>query len=485
MKQHMSRRGMLRLSGAALIGVVAAACGATPTATPVPVPPTATKPAAAPTAAAAQPTAAPVAPTAAASKPAAAAATPTVVARKPVTLTIWTDPWGGQDMWKPIFAEAKEKLNITIDFTMTPYNDLQAKYFTAFAGGTAPDLMQGHPIFVPTFSVRKAIVDFTPYIEREKYDLNRFFPAALSTLAYLGRQYGLPGQYVFQVIYYNRKLMRDAGLTEPYDLWKQDKWTTDAYIEYANQLARGEGATQIYSTAEPAKTTRLQVSWLNMYGGAVYSDDLKKVVVNSPEALKGWELIADHVRKKWSPAIAGREGNYNATMEPLYNGNRLALFGNNRGFLNVIDAKIDTSMVPYPKGPTGQFSTRGIGQGFIASSKTQNPDACWEWLKFQAVRAYEVGLKAGATNPMYVGDFDTEMWKTALKPWEKNDVYVYSAAGARPDRLPPGFSEQDSIAEAAYDEVALGKKATVKEAMDPAAQKMQASLDNYYKQYGG
>jgi ABC-type glycerol-3-phosphate transport system substrate-binding protein len=473
----LSRRQFLRGAGLGSSALLIAACSQP---APAPAPAAKVEPTKAPAAPA--PTQAP-----AATKAPEPTKAPAVVAspapKAAVTLELWCDIWGGVDMWKPIFAEAKEKLNITVNLTPSPFSDLETKFFTAFAGGTAPDLTQGHPMFVPTYAVRKAIIDLTPYIEKENYNLKRFFPASLATLAYMGRQYGLPGQYVANIIYYNKKLFKDAGLTEPYDLWKQNKWTIETFVDQCNKIAKGEGATQIYACSEPPKTIRIQVSHLNMFGGAFYSPDLKKCIGNTPEALQGWDVIADHVRKKWSPATAGRDQNYQVVMPPLFNGNRLAMYYNHRGFLTSIDKAIDCGMVPNPQGPKG-FSARGIGQGFIICSKTKFPDACWEWMKWQAVRAYEVGIEFGATQPMYDGDFESERWKKALLPWEKNDVYAYAAQYARPDALAPGFNEQDAITQAAYDEIALGKK-SAKEAMDPAVAKVQQSMDDYYKKYGG
>jgi peptide/nickel transport system substrate-binding protein len=64
MSKNLNRRQFLTIGGTVAAASVLAACGATPTATPTKVPPTATKAPAAPTAAPAAPTAAPAAPTA-------------------------------------------------------------------------------------------------------------------------------------------------------------------------------------------------------------------------------------------------------------------------------------------------------------------------------------------------------------------------------------------------------------------------------------
>ena len=48
-------------------------------------------------------------------------------------------------------------------------------------------------------------------------------------------------------IMYNKSMMQNAGLTEPWELYKQGKWTTDVLIDYAKKLTQVKnGVTQVY-----------------------------------------------------------------------------------------------------------------------------------------------------------------------------------------------------------------------------------------------
>lgn len=100
MRTRLNRREFLHLAGAVTGATVLAACGGTPTATPVP--PTATKAPAAPTAAPAAPTAAPAAPTAtkAPAAPTAAPAAPTATKAPAPTATTAPTAAGTTDTYK-------------------------------------------------------------------------------------------------------------------------------------------------------------------------------------------------------------------------------------------------------------------------------------------------------------------------------------------------------------------------------------------------
>ena len=416
--------------------------------------------------------------------PAAAAATAVPVAAAPpakvdITLDAVTDLTGKPEMWAEMFNELKEKTGVTINVNKIPFSEVETKMLTAVAGGVQPDLTMGHPMLNSTFGFKQLLVDMTPYIEKEKYDLTTLFPGAVKALSYGGKTYGLPYSFNVLLYYYNKKTIVAAGMEDPYEVWKAGKWNFETFVKYGDDISRGEGKDQIFSITEPPKTSRVQLSMLRGFGGEIWTEDLKKVVIDSPESLEGWEFMADHVRKGWSPAAAGRDQQYQPTMTPLFNNNQLAIYLNNRGFTSSFDLKlIDPGMIPYPLWPNGKSITRCVGEGLTAMVGTEYADAIWECNKFWSTRGHEILLAGGGSAPNGPGPLASADWQKALAPWEKNDVYLEAFDSGIPDNLPPGFGEQDKICQSFYDEVALGKR-SAKEAMGDARVKMQEVLNEY------
>ncbi|MDA1330603.1 MAG: extracellular solute-binding protein [Chloroflexi bacterium] len=430
--------------------------------------------------------AAPAAPEAAAATavPAAAAATAVPVAAAPpakvdITLDAVTDLTGNPEMWDEFFAELKEKTGVTINVNKIPFSEVEPKMLTSVAGGIQPDLTMGHPMLNSTFGFKGLLVDMNPYIEKEKYDTSGLFPGAFSSLSYGGKTYGLPYSFNALLYYYNKKTIVAAGMEDPYEVFKAGKWNFETFVKYGDDISRGEGTDQIFSITEPPKTSRVQLSMLRGYGGEIWTEDLKTVVIDSKESLLGWEFIADHVRKGWSPAAAGRDQQYQPTMTPLFNNNQLAIYLNIRSFTSAFDLNLlDPGMVPYPTWPNGKDITRCVGEGLTALVGTEYADAIWECNKWWSTRGHEILLAGGGSVPNGPGPLASDNWKKALAPWEKNDVYEAAFASGIPDNLPPAFGEQDKICQSFYDEVALGRR-SAKEAMGDARVKMQEVLNEY------
>ncbi len=399
--------------------------------------------------------------------------------KEEITLEAWTDLTGDPEMWAQVWAELKEATGVTMNVTTTPFSDVETKVLTSVAGGQPPNLTMGHPMMTSTFGYKKLLVDFNPYIEKEQYDLSGFFPGAVKALSYGGKTYGLPWSYNFLLYYYNKHVIEAAGLEDPYEVWKAGNWNLDTFIKYGDEIAQGEGDSQVFSITEPPHTARVQLSFLRGFGGEIWSEDLKQVVINSPESLQGWDFLADHIRKDWSPAAAGRDQNYQTTMTPLFNNGRIALYLNIRSFSSTFDLNlIDPGMVPYPVWPVGKSITRSVGEGMVALEGTEHVDAIWECNKFWSTRGHQILLENLGSNPSGPAGLDSDVWVKALQPWEKNDVYKFAAETGIPDNLPPGFNEQDKICQAFYDEIALGKR-SAQEAMTDAQMKMQEVLDEY------
>lgn len=56
---------------------------------------------------------------------------------------------------------------------------------------------------------------------------------------------------------YNMEMIENAGLEDPYDLWKRGEWTWDVFLDYAQKLTTGEGTDKVYGfTSEEASGDR-------------------------------------------------------------------------------------------------------------------------------------------------------------------------------------------------------------------------------------
>jgi multiple sugar transport system substrate-binding protein len=392
------------------------------------------------------------------------------------TLSLWYDTWGPEELWTTLWKETEETVGVKLDVSIVPFDDHETKVLTSLAAGLGPDIQYTHPMYTGTFANQGITLPLNPFIEAEKYDLSKFFPDAIKCQSWGEEILGLPIEYPVNVYFYNKDLIAQAGLEDPVDLWKAGKWDCATLIDYATKLTKGEGDDSQFGLGEPHKTLRLQNPFIMGFGGQVWTDDFSKVVLNSPEALQAWDFIADHVRKGWSAKVAGRDSASNVTLTGLFNSGKLAIFSTHRGFLSSLNPDLNVGMVEYPVWPVGKSITRSIGDGFGGLKRTQYPEKVWQAVKYICERGMVMLVEAQSGAPTMPSYMESEDWTKSLLPWEINDVWLAAGSHAVADHLPPGFGEQDKIAQAYYDEVALGLK-SAQEAMDAAAAEMQVVLD--------
>lgn len=212
----MKRIPSVALALLVILSMVLVACGATPTATPVP--PTATKAPAAPTAttAVAAPTAttAPAAPTATkaavptAAPTAAPVATATAAAPKvtaPFTLWhSWTDANELALLNGAVDAFKKANPGVTVNLLAVPFDQLKNKYTTEASTGGGPDLLIGPKDWIGELAKAKLVADVDTVGKDILADLN---PAAVNANKFQGKVWAFPESTEAMALWYNKKLV--------------------------------------------------------------------------------------------------------------------------------------------------------------------------------------------------------------------------------------------------------------------------------------
>jgi len=152
---------------------------------------------------------------------------------KPVELTIW----GGYpelDPWYKKMAEdyKKEHPNVTINIASFPLRDFEKKVAAGLPSSSAADIVSLNPVialrFVQGGMLKKAPDDLSKMVT------SGIYPELISDRAQVDKTvYGIPHQLGKGVIYYNTKMFKEAGLTEP-------PKTFDQFLEYAQKLAKSD-----------------------------------------------------------------------------------------------------------------------------------------------------------------------------------------------------------------------------------------------------
>ena len=101
--------------------------------------------------------------------------------------------------------------NLKVVLHLTPPNDDTSQLATAIRAGSVPDVVGLNDIDVPTFSHEHALMDLTPYVNALPYKAS-LSPGHLQLATISGHYYGLPYLADLSVLWYNKKLFKEAGL---------------------------------------------------------------------------------------------------------------------------------------------------------------------------------------------------------------------------------------------------------------------------------
>ncbi len=101
--------------------------------------------------------------------------------------------------------------NLKVVLHLTPPNDDTSQLATAIRAGSVPDVVGLNDIDVPTFSHEHALMNLTPYVNALPYKAS-LSPGHLKLATFDGQYYGLPYLADLSVLWYNKKLFKEAGL---------------------------------------------------------------------------------------------------------------------------------------------------------------------------------------------------------------------------------------------------------------------------------
>jgi multiple sugar transport system substrate-binding protein len=147
-----------------------------------------------------------------------------------VELVYWYDnsyPEATMNQAGEEFNEANA--NISIEMVPLPYGEAIQKVYVALAGGEAPfDLTFNHPMQRATYAVRGVLVPLNDYIESDpRVNLDNFYPGLVENLSWQGQIYAIADGAHPMFVMYNPRLIEEAGLQDPWEVYQEGGWTLD------------------------------------------------------------------------------------------------------------------------------------------------------------------------------------------------------------------------------------------------------------------
>jgi multiple sugar transport system substrate-binding protein len=303
------------------------------------------------------------------------------------------------------------------------------------------------------------LLDLGPYMDKWGIKASDYVSTLMSPWRYNGKQYALPKDFGDLVLFYNKTMFQQAGLTPP-TTWDEVK--TDA-----QKLTSG-GVKGLSLPADSARWNAI----LFEYGGKVLSSDGKTAVFNDSKAVDSATFYTDFQTKDGTSALPDTLG---ATWPGDAFGKQKAAMVIEGGWLipymHDTYPSVQYGSVKLPPGPSRQASLL-FTNGWGCSARTKSPDACALFVKYMTGHDVQLQvLQSGfalpsrndlANDPAITSNPDVKnLWDSAkfAVPW---------TFGPHEDKIESAMSD-------ALTAIFLGKK-SVKQALDDAVNDSNAAL---------
>lgn len=209
------------------------------------------------------------------------------------TITVWTFFGGGEGF---LVTELIKKFNaenpdIEVVEQIVEWGQLYNKLITAISAGDPPDVSVMHLAVLPDFASRDALVALDKYVS--KGILEDYVPEIAEKARFDGKLYAIPFDTHPLVLYYNKKLLRQAGLVDAKGEVLVPK-TWDELLNYAKQAKEKLGLeVGISSEIGAMMGERLFIAYYTQLGGQIYDAKTKSLKLDFDKVKKTYEFIGN------------------------------------------------------------------------------------------------------------------------------------------------------------------------------------------------
>ena len=275
----------------------------------------------------------------------------------------------------------RQNPDLHVELFKVPQSAYKNKMILMFASRTSPDVGRVDHYDFPQLAERNYFHELDEFIQGDlEFKLSDFFPAAVEECKVNGKMQGLNVLFGGGIMFYNKKLLNEAGLDDPFELYKKGEWTYAKMREYAIKTTKYDKSGRAQQFGVNMATMPFYFATIQAFGGRFLNETLDKCLLDSPEAIEAMQFLSDlRWKDKCCPTPA-----QGANSAFAFETGKLALEFNYVGasarYRQMI-TKFEWDICPLPDGPKGN-SLFVKGNQLIMYKETQHPKEAWRLMKF-------------------------------------------------------------------------------------------------------
>lgn len=369
------------------------------------------------------------------------------IAQEPVTIRFASFQSGAVvEKWEEQFAEFEAATGIRVVHEYIPADETVERYLTLAASNDLPDVAMLSARFLRAIAARGLLAGLSQD-QFTSLDLNDFWGNLLAAYNYDDTQYGLPTDLDLQLIYFNKTLFDDTGVSYP-----QAGWTWDDYREIARQLSSGQGTDRIYGSLAFEFGQARMVAW--SYGGDFIDVETLQPTWDGAAAQQALSLIYGMTVEDGSAPQPGTEG------VGMDNGRAgMAMYGPWGAWYIMNGVEYEWDVVPVPRGSEDSVLAWGSALGMFQG--TEHPEAVAQFMEFFLApeRQYQRAAEwAWFPSRQSVTEMDGFMDESVLALTAEQKQYIIDSTAY--GRAPFVHPDEAQLEDTYYQEVSLMSSGT-------------------------
>ncbi|MBV8415323.1 MAG: ABC transporter substrate-binding protein [Verrucomicrobia bacterium] len=386
-------------------------------------------------------------------------------------------------------AFSKKDPNVKISVEVVPGTETDAaKLMTAVRSGVGPDVAVLDRFTIAQRAATGLLTDLTPFIKKEGIDVSQeYSEGPWQEVLYQNKPYALPTNTDARVLFYNKKILREAGI----DLGEFDPArgpiAPDRFKEIAFKLNQND-ASGAYTRIGfvPWLEQGWGYTWGYAFGGRFFDFKNCKVTATDPGVVKGYQFLYD-----WAKALDAQKartfvdtywqwpsvGTLPDSQMPFFTGKVAFVITGNWVFAAMKDAAPDLEYgVTYIPAPDGVKTSWSGGWSVVIPQGVKNQDVAYRFLRFVAGEQGQTFLAQEAASLPTLKILLQH--KELFGPEYQFFLTLLPVSQSRPP-LPVGALYWDKLKEA--EEAVIANSQTPEAALKMVVDEVQPQMDQFCK----
>jgi len=385
-----------------------------------------------------------------------------------LTLGCWEGPEGLASLTVLLDRYKEQNPHVSIEIQQVPGLQYYQRLKIQAAAGVTPDIMQLAYNQIPSFAERGVLHPLDDLIARDRFPVDGMFPEIVPALKYEDRFYGLPRGWTTFVLYYNKDMFRDAGVPFPHD-----GWTWDDFLDAARKLTKdtdGDGRTDQFALDAPVQWDGIAF-WIWQNGGRMFTPDMDRCLLDSPEAIGAMWFLADCQFKHRVFPSPDQSQDLGGGSEMFRNG-RQAMFIQGRwasqAFRNATyedGRKIDWDVAEVPV--NREKATVLFANCYVLRKDGPNLEEAWKLMQWlTGVEGQKHQAATGRDMPSFVEVAESPLFLDPNTPPENDAIFLEAAETARPLEIDANVDAWGELMNLAIADIFIGRKDPAKAMRD-------------------